>query len=1012
MKRFRALTFCAAILAGMFVFLSSSWAQQQDMSKGTIQGVVKDPSGAVVTGATITLSTPQGDRSSTTGGEGSYSFGGLTPGPGYSVTAEKAGFSKAKLSNLSVTTNSTATADFSLQVGATATTVDVVGSSGTQIDLQSTSVGATLDESLYKNVAVGRNISSIINMAPGVADSAGAGSANPSINGASGLENQYNIDGSDVTDPGFGGFGTYSRVMGPLGNGVNFDFVEQVQVKTGGFEAQYGEALGGVINVQTKSGTNTYHGGVYGFFQPIAFEAARINPNPALVNKVTFVQNQGKIDYGFNLGGYLKKNKIFFFVGFNPTQATTAEIADPSFSNYSLGTQYLKPLTYNYVAKLTWNITGRHTIDASVYGDPAHSPTGFQTGVNTVQPPLGPETTSESALDYGSRTWSVHYNGTLSSHWVVTANFSDHQNNFTETPLQAGYQIEDVTQSQAHTGPTVTYGGIGYLENFVSKSRQVNVGSSHVFNLLGAHSLDYGFQYENQPYTDILDYSGGDFTLPNVTALGAAAGQTVHGGFFVREHESSSNLSSPIVLVLDRGNYSSPNINVGSSYSSGYVQDAWSVNRHLTLKIGLRFEQQDMFGTYLKYVFGHNWAPRIGYIYDPTGSRKSKIYVNWGRFYEKIPQDISIRAFSFETSVIGPSYADPGVGAQPNLAASNYIPGAHSIAFSGSPDDVELIAGGTGAQYQDEFVVGYDREFDNGLTFSSRFIRRDLKRVLEDMSGINVTQYNAGVPQQYVVGNPSAKLDIFQNAYPCTGGLPKCDPSTGFTPVTCTLCSDGIPDGFPDPVRIYKGVDITLGKRFGKGYQVYANYTVSSLTGNYQGNFRSDNGQTDPNISSMFDFTNTDGLLSGQYEVGPLETDRRNQLKLFGNKSFKAINFGLSWNIESGTPITKLLDHPAYDNAGEVPDGPRGAYGRTPWQFPINFHVDYTYKINERMHAVLIADLFNVFDQRAVNFYQQWAEINNAPGVVNPDFLKPTSQSGISAYQLPFNARLGVRFEF
>ena len=1001
----------------MFVFLSSTDAQQQDMSKGGIGGVVRDPSGAVVSGATITLTTPQGARSSATNAQGEYAFGGLTAGPGYSVTAEKPGFSKAKLSDLAVTINSKTTADFSLQIGQTATTVDVVGSSAQSIDLASTSIGATLDESLYKNVAVGRNISSIINMAPGVADSAGAGGSNPSINGASGLENQFNIDGSDVTDPGFGGFGTYSRQLGPLGNGVNFDFVEQVQVKSGGFEAQYGAALGGVINVQTKSGSNQFHAAVYGFFAPMAFAVQRVNPNPALVNKVNYIENKSTIDYGADVGGYIRKNKIFFFGGFNPTNASTAEIADPSFSNYALGTQYVKTTTYNYVVKLTWNITDRHTIDASVYGDPASSPTGFQTGLNTVQPPLPVDTTTEAKLSYGSRTWAVRYNGTLSSHWLVTANYSDHTNNFTETPLASGYEIEDVTltESGAGCGCITQYGGIGYLENFVSKSHDLNVGSSHVFKFLGGHSLDYGFQYENQPYKDNITYSGGDFALPNLPELGTAAGQTVHGGFLVRQSEDPNNLNSPIILTLNRGNYSSPDINVGSKYTSGYVQDAWTVGKHLTAKLGLRFEQQDMYGNALRYVFGHNWAPRMGLIYDPTGSRKSKIYGNWGRFYEKIPQDISIRSFSDESSVIGPSYKDPGVGQQPNLSAANYIPEAtsgQSYAFQGGPADLELIAGGTGAEFQDEYVFGYDREFGNGFTFSGRYVHRNLVRVLEDVSGINVTQALAGVPQQYVVANPSASLDIFQNATPCTGALPKCDPNTGFTPVTCTLCSDGTPDGFPNPVRTYKGMDITLGKQFTKGYQFYANYTLSSLAGNYQGNFRSDNGQTDPNISSMFDFTNSDGRLSGQYEVGPLETDRRNQLKLFGNKSWKAINFGLSWNIESGTPITKLLDHPAYQNAGEVPDGPRGAYGRTPWQFPLNYHMDYTIKAGEKMHINLIADLFNVFDQKRVNFYQQWAEINNEPGTPNPDFLKPTSQGSISAYQVPFNARLGVRLEF
>ena len=129
-------------------------------------------------------------------------------------------------------------------------------------------------------------------MAPGVSDSVGAGAANPSINGASGLENEYIINGANTTDPGFGGFGTYSRAYGPLGNGINFDFVQEVQVQTGGFEAQYGQALGGIINVVTKSGTNQYHGDVYGYFQPQQFEAHRTDANPLLVSKFDYLVHQ------------------------------------------------------------------------------------------------------------------------------------------------------------------------------------------------------------------------------------------------------------------------------------------------------------------------------------------------------------------------------------------------------------------------------------------------------------------------------------------------------------------------------------------------------------------------------------------------------------------------------------------------------------------------------------------------------------------------------------------------
>jgi hypothetical protein len=987
----------------MFMLLSNAVAQ--DMTKGTIAGVVRDPSGAVITGAKVTLETPQGERSTETNSAGEYQFIGLAAGPGYAVTAEKTGFSKGRVSDLMVKIGLKTPADFSLAVGMAATTVEVIASSAQTIDPTSTTIGATLDEKLYKNVPAGRNISAIINFSPGVVDSAGAGTANPSINGASGLENQYNIDGSDVTDPGFGGFGTYSRTFGPLGNGVNFDFVEQVQVKSGGFEAQYGSALGGVINVQTKTGGNNFHYAAYGFFQPLAFEVTRPNLNDVLTNKVTYISHRGSMDWGGNLGGYIKKDKLFFFMGVNPTQTSYEESAEASFSNAALGSLTPVTTTYNYVAKLTWSLNDRHSIDASVFGDPASSPNSFQSprSMNTRKPPFPVDTTVMSALDYGSRTWAVRYNGAINSHWLLTANYGDHSNHFTEYPFADGYRVSDTVPSQEKTGGTYSYGGLGFLEYYDSRSHQANIGSSNVFTWLGGHNLDYGFQYENQPYNDIRLSSGGDFTIPNLPEFQGAAGKIQHGATFTRTHQTSS-LTSPIVLKVTRGEYSDGTVSVGSSYTSGYMQDSWNMGRHFTAKLGLRFEQQSMFGTYSRYVFGHNWAPRVGLVFDPTGSRKSKIFANWGRFYEKIPQDISVRAFSFETSVIGALYKDQGAGNQPNLSPANYIPGG-ALSFQGDPSFATLVYGGTGAQYQDEYIFGYEKEF-NGMTFSGRYVRRDLKRVLEDISGINATQANAGVNQQYVISNPNASLDIFTNAFACTGGLPKCDPSTGFTPVVNPLGSDGIPDGFPDPVRIYKAMELVFSKRFSKGFQFFANYTLSSLYGNYQGNFRSDNGQTDPNISSLFDFTNSDNALGDQFKPGPLPSDRLNQIKLIGSKSWKGFNFGLTWSLQSGTPISKLLDHPVYLNSGEVPVGGRGALGRTPWILPLNLHADYTKKLGEQMHVVLIADFFNVFNQTKVFAVNQTAEVSGAPGTPNVDFLKPQS------YQAPFSARLGVRLEF
>jgi hypothetical protein len=397
---------------------------------------------------------------------------------------------------------------------------------------------------------------------------------------------------------------------------------------------------------------------------------------------------------------------------------------------------------------------------------------------------------------------------------------------------------------------------------------------------------------------------------------------------------------------------------------------------------------------------------------------------------------------SDETSITGALYADPGPGAQPNLSPSNYIPGGN-IAFQGGAANLESVAGGTGAQYQDEVAGGYEHEFAHNWTFTGRFVYRDLRRIIEDMSGINVTQALAGVPQIYVIGNPSKSLDIFQNVSACSNpGVGNCT-SSGYTAfangTTNPIGADGIPDGFPNPYRVYKSGEFIVTKRFAN-VQFYGSYVLSKLDGNFQGSFRSDNGQQDPNISSMFDFTNSDGRLTGQDIPGLLETDRTHQFKLFGNYMWHNFNLGASWLPTSGTPITDLLDHPAYLNAGEVPvcpspagqpeplsttitatsftctGGPRGAFGRTAWTFDFNLHADYTIKLGERMRLKFVADLFNVFNEQKLVRVDQFGEIGGSPGTPNPDFLKPNLTgdpvSFADPYENPFNARLAVRFEF
>src|SRR5207302_6065625 len=158
---------------------------------------------------------------------------------------------------------------------------------------------------------------------------------------------------------------------------------------------------------------------------------------------------------------------------------------------------------------------------------------------------------------------------------------------------------------------------------------------------------------------------------------------------------------------------------------------------------------------------------------------------------------------------------------------------------------------------------------------------------------------------------------------------------------------DGKPDTYKDPKREYEAVEFEVNKSFSHGWALSANYRISQLRGNYEGAFRNDNGQSDPGISSLFDFTTGSlGLLGDQFAIGFLNTDRRHILNNFISYNFssgflKNLTLGTGIRIETGVPLNDLRAHPVYQNGGEVPFGGRGALGRTPTTGEGDLHAEY-----------------------------------------------------------------------
>src|SRR6476469_6935383 len=437
----KTLTLLLSSLVCLCLAVSTIFAQDIQ-TRGSINGEVKDKNGAAIVGATVKVTGQTGERTTTTNEQGLFSVENLVPG-NYSVRVESANFKSAEVSDVTVFVGKASSVNVVLEPGAISETVNVTA--GAEIDAQSIAVGSNLNDQLFQNIPVQRSVSSLFYLAPGTTDSLGGGRDNPSIAGGSALDNLYIADGVSITDSAFGGVGTFSRSYGALGTGINTSFIKEVQVKTAGFEPQYGQSQGGIINIVTQSGSNEYHGAVYGFATPEAFEATRKQPDDApRRNTGDKLLHQENYDFGADVGGYVPgaRNNLFFFGSFNPSirrdivrgaEANALSTSDsglriirgPHFAN--------RTRSYNYALKSEWLINSNHQLTFSIFGDP--SKTNKSTFPNPARPLTIDNTTSDSVLDYGTRNMSLRYNGNLSPTLILNASLGLGRSRFSETGL-------------------------------------------------------------------------------------------------------------------------------------------------------------------------------------------------------------------------------------------------------------------------------------------------------------------------------------------------------------------------------------------------------------------------------------------------------------------------------------------------------------------------------------------------------------------------------------------------
>jgi hypothetical protein len=1071
------------ILLAITACLPTLSAQELSGTKGGLQGNVTDSSGAVVPGASVTLTGASDSRTLTTNGSGHWEVVDLTPGP-YNITVEREGFSKTVAKAIDVEINRVNGVNLVLQTGAVAQTVQV-DATATTIDTGSTALSSNLTSSFYNQVPVARDVGSLFYTAPGVTNSGGTGTANPSIGGATGLENQYIADGVNITDGGYGGIGVFSPIYGSLGTGINLTFIQEVQVKTGAFEPKYGNGDGGIIQIVTKSGGSAYHGALAAFFAPEGMSASWRYPD----NYFQRVNLRGRIvalpqfDASAEFGGYVPgvhlKDRLFFYGAYNPAlnefywnTPSVAGLTGP-FTN--------KTTINSYAAKVTFKLNEGTSVDASVFSDPSRTNAGFgfasaDTFPNYPQLNLANET-GFSRWNYGTRSETLHISSSLSPTWQLDIAASAKRSHFNEVGLQNVYQIID--ESDAVSTGQFTAQGLGFTQNPTTHDYGFGIDTEKTLNFHGQHTFSVGWGYTHSIYALDKAYSGGYFPFPATNIVGqsvaantnnpAVVGAQTNAAFQLQAAAANPTTGlvdcaptdcpyyngTQVYLLQVRGIFSSPIAETSSVNMSIYGNDNFQINRHVTINAGIRWDEEQLNAVTQSYVFNDNWSPRLGINYDPFGDRKSKIFFNWGRYTQSFPQDGALRDLSNELDIYAAAWkpaadANNNVILNENNTVTPILDAAHlisgdpaagqqsaNVSTSGGASPI-FIAPHTKMNFEEEYVFGVERQM-RGFDLSARYMDRRLLRIIEDSSGASPEGAISGnVAQQFVVGNLSSKTDLFVNeveqAYTAAAGPPSnCAGSTdpnvadyglqkdslgnvlggacGYNILTAgDPTPDGKPDGFSDPRRHYQALELEANKSFSHNFMLRVNYRYAKLYGNYEGLYRNDNGQSDPSISSLFDFTNgVLGMLGAQFSRGYLNTDRRQVGNLYGSYVIpsgfmKRFTGGIGLRGSSGTPISELGAHPVYTDPGEVPIGGRGIVGTIASNYQLDLHADYPLPLGERYKIKFTFDTFNVTNSRSLTSVDQ--DIALSYGVADADYLKPTS------FQRAFYGRGSVRFEF
>jgi hypothetical protein len=982
--------------------------------------------GSANAGDTITVSNPATgfSRTITVGADGNFRFSSLPTGQ-YQVS-DNGGAARP----VTVNVGTSSTVDFT--TGGAATTLGTVTVVGTNqvnpIDVSSVESTTILTAQQIAKIPVPRDGTSVALLAPGTVRGDAAFGNLASFGGSSVAENQYYLNGFNITNS----FQNLNFVQVP------FEGIAEQQVKTGGYGAEFGRSTGGVLNQITKRGSNEFHAGGNIFYSPESLDGT---PHNLYLNDGTLVRDRSEnsswdATAAIWASGALVKDRLFAYgllqYGKSESDAYPGVLEGGS----NIGSSQKRP---NWLLKLDWNINDSNILEFTSMSDTRKTDTDYyDTSFDADGKPARGAYLGTDFSESGGDFYVLKYTGYLTDTFTLSAlaghgTFKRNNHSVSANGLVNSYSGN--VGGAVPGCPLVIDGRPPSQKDVTGVYSGCNLSSQ----LGRPDAQDTRDQYRIDAEWQLGDHLiRGGVDIDNFESV---AGASYSGGIYWRYIQDG--------LVRKRVFQSGSTVEVDQT--AYYLEDSWSITDNFIAYLGLRwdtFENKNGNGeTFVK--ISNQFAPRLGFSWDVFGDSTFKVFGNAGRYALPLTATVAVRGAS--ASLFSEEFYNyTGVATDGTGAPTGITPVPDSFRYLnnefGLGKNPATIASSTlDPMYQDEYILGFQKQLTDNVSLGVRGIYRDLKRAIDDTCDyrpiIDWALANGFTANDGIFQAPEDRSAPNEMAF-YNPGFPFCrlyNPGQDSV-YHMDVNGDGVLETIPVSAaaagagakRTYSALEFFFQGNWDRFF-LQGSYTYARSKGNTEGGVKSDIGQSDTGTTQDFDYPE---LTFGAY--GYLPNDRRHTLKLFGNYEINdQWSVGANLLVQSGRPVNCFgayggrFDHgyangyfscdpgpvePRFLADGVTPNPnwhngqfngytivPRGSQGTTPWTKTLDLNVAYKPSFAQGLQFKV--DVFNVFNAQSASTFDEFGEDT----VGNPT---PETYKRATGYQAPRSVRFMVQYDF